>query len=406
MAPEPLRPHAGRSPVNATLYSIFLALALTGYPLAGVLTSALRWEDSTISYAFRILVLLLGAILAGQAFIRGRPDKPAALVLIFFLLYFVRLYYDGFIDPIQGADFAFSFFVSVVLAPALAAAVAIDAYDEAKFALSTFWVGTIACVAITLLDILGLGVNRASDAGRLAFDALNPITVGFTGLFTLLAIVAMWRQRPNMLPVFVISGAFAIYSIIEAASRGPAAAGAFAIAVLALARRNYLLFGLLLAVGAWFVFLADDSSLRLLTRFEGVGTDASSAERLFFMQNSIHEALDHPLVGHAYADTLTFQSPHNLLIESGLAIGMVGVAIMTVIYFQIVKRAWLLARNEHEFLAALLCCTFVNANLSASLWSSPDFWIPLILSAVVVRRIRIRRQSAKAPMPAAPTQRA
>lgn len=392
--------------VNPTLYALFLALALTGYPLAGVVTSALGWEGPTISYAFRILVLVLGAGLAGQAVLRGRPRMLPILVLIFFSLYFVRLYYDAFIDPLQGADFAFTFYASVVLAPCLAMAVATDGYDETRFALSTFWVGFIACASIALLDAAGWGVSRLEDTGRLSFEALNPITVGFTGLFTLLAIVALWRQRPRLIPAFLIGGAIAVYSIVEAASRGPAAAGAFAIAVLALARRNFLLFALLLAAGAYFAYFADDTSLKLLSRFEGIGTDASSAERLFFMQNSIREALDHPLFGHAYAETVTFQSPHNLVIESGLAIGMLGVAIMLVIYFQIVRRAWLLAKAQHEFLAALLCCAFVNANLSASLWSSVEFWIPVVLSAAAVRRIRKNRISASAVLPMAPGQRA
>lgn len=404
-AAQDLAPPPGSArPVNANLHALFLALALTGYPLAGVVTSALRWEGPTISYAFRIVVLLLGALVAGQALLRGRLHLPPVLVLIFFVLYFVRLYYDAFIDPLEGADFAFSFYISVVLAPCLAAAVAIEGYDETRFALATFWVGTIACVSITLLDLSGWGVSRAAEAGRLSFDALNPITVGFTGLFTLLAIIALWRQRPNMIPVFLIGGAFSIYSIVESASRGPAAAGAFAIAVLALARRNYLLFALLLIAGAWFVYFADDASLRLLSRFEGVGTDASSAERLYFMQNSIREALDNPLFGHAYADTVTFQSPHNLVVESGLAIGLAGVALMVVIYYQMVRRGWVLARAEHEFLAGLLCCAIVNANLSAALWSSTDFWLPLILSAETIRRVRTKRPAAPEPVPAVPGQ--
>lgn len=389
-------PQAARRSVDTTLYALFLALALTGYPLAGVVTSALRWEGPTISYAFRILVLLLGAGLAGQAILRRGPRMPSVLVLIFFSMYFMRLYYDAFIDPLQGADFAFTFYVSVVLTPSLALAVAIDGYDETKFALSTFWVGSVACVSIALLDAIGWA-SRLEDTGRLSFDALNPITVGFTGLFTLLAIIALWRQRPRLIPVFLIAGAFAIFSIIEAASRGPAAAGAFAIALLALGRRNFLLFALLLAAGAYLVYFADDASLQLLNRFEGVGTDASSAERLFFMQNGIREALDHPLFGHAYAETVTFNSPHNLIVESGLAIGLLGVAIMVVIYYQMVSRAWLLVKAEHGFLATVLCCAFINANLSATLWSSLDFWIPVILSAEAARRFRGASRDRQAP---------
>lgn len=399
--PDP-RPHqAVGGTVNPNVYALFLALTLTGYPLAGVVTSMLGQEGSTISYAFRILVLLLGLVLAGQAFLRGRPATPPAIVMIFFSFYLVRLYYDAFIDPLQGADFALYFFVGVVLAPCLAAAIAIHGYDETKFALSTFWVGTIACVSITLLHLAGWA-DRDAESGRLSFDALNPITVGFTGLFTLLAIIMLWRKRPNMFPIFLIGGAFAAYSIVEAASRGPAAAGAFTIAILALVRRNYLVFAVLLIAGAWFVYFADNSTLRLLSRFEGIGTDASSSERLFFMQNAINEALDHPLFGHAYAETVTFNSPHNLLIESGLAIGMGGVALMAVLYYQIARRAWRFAKVQYTFLAALLCCAFVNANVSASLWSSVEFWLPLILSVEVARRLTRAQDPAQAARPAAP----
>src|SRR5205085_4302599 len=97
---------------------------------------------------------------------------------------------------------------------------------------------------------------------------------------------------------------------------------------------------------------------------------------------------------------------HNLLIEAGLAIGMVGVALMAVIYYQIATRAWLLAKAHYEFLGALLCCAFVNANLSASLWSSAEVWIPLVLSAAAARRIRKQRETARADPQAAATLRA
>jgi O-antigen ligase len=380
---------------NPTMYALLLALAQSGYPLAGVVTSFLRWEGSTISYAFRIIVILLGIGISGQAILRGRGRFLPAIVQIFLILYFVRLYYDTFIDPLPFADFAFLFFPGVVLAPTLAAAIAIESYDETRYALATFWVGAIACVSITLLDWSGWGLSRLEVTGRLSFDALNPITVGFTGLFTLLAIFTLWKKRPGLIPIFVVAGFFAVYSLVEAASRGPVAAGAAAFALIALARRNFTLFAILILGGLYAVLFASDSSLKLLARFEVVGTDTdmSSAERLFFMQNAIEQAWASPLFGHAYVETVTYNSPHHLIIESFLALGVVGAVLMAIMFVRMVWHAWLLAKGEHEFLAMIIACAFVNANLSAALWSSADFWIPLILGIEMARRIKAARRN-------------
>ena len=54
--------------------------------------------------------------------------------------------------------------------------------------------------------------------------------------------------------------------------------------------------------------------------FQDAGQDRSSYERLDVMRLSIDEAIANPLLGYAYIEPVTGIYPHNLLVESALAL--------------------------------------------------------------------------------------
>jgi hypothetical protein len=380
-----------RAGANPHVYACFLALAVIGYPVAGVLTTVLQFEGSNISYVFRASVIALAVVVSWQALF-GRTIQALPLVFIVFLaLYSVRLYYDSFISYIPDADYAIFYFFGVCLIPAIGTALASASYDHEKHAIWTFIVGGFASVSIVGIELLGLAgaASRTEEIGRLSFQALNPITVGYAGLFTVVAAVFLWfRVSPHLRPILVVVGLIAGYSFIQAASRGPFVAGVLCIAVAALARRRYFLFAALIAAGAYGAFFVSDSNLELVSRFESVTYDESSSERLYYMANAIQQAIENPVFGHAFVETISYRYPHNLLVESGLALGMVGAALMILIYVQLLIHSWRLAAHGYMFLALLMLSALVNANVSAALWGAPDFWIAAILGHIMVRRLK------------------
>lgn len=372
-----------------TLYALFLALATTGYPIAGLVTSVVQVEGSTINYGFRFLVVALGAIVAGAAILRGKVRVVPAVVLLFFLFYGIRLYHDTFLDYLFGAEIALAFFGGVVLLPTIAAGLGFDDYDEAHHAWLTFAVASTASLGVVTFHLLGIAeiVGETGNVGRVEFEALNPITIGYAGLLAALAAATLWQHAATYRPMLLAGGAIGLVALVESASRGPLVSGMACVAFIALARGRFLLFGLLLAVAAYSAVLLSDANLELLSRLRETGTDTSSMDRLVYMQNAIYLALANPLFGHAFVETITYTFPHNLLVESALATGLAGFALMLIIQIGMMFKAYKLARSGHTLLPLLVVCAFVNAQLSAFLWSSAEFWIPATLTWMAARRL-------------------
>jgi O-antigen ligase/polysaccharide polymerase Wzy-like membrane protein len=388
--PRAALPHEAGAGQTRILYALFLALATTGYPIAGLVTSVVQVEGSTINYGFRFLVVALGAIVAGAAILRGKVRVVPAVVLVFFLFYGIRLYHDTFLDYLFGAEIALAFFGGVVLLPTIAAGLGFDDYDEAHHAWLTFAVAGGASLGVVAFHMLGIAeiLGETGNVGRVEFEALNPITIGYSGLFAALAAATLWQRAARTYrPMLLVGGAIGLVALVESASRGPLVSGMACVAFIALARGRFLLFGLLLAVAAYSAVLLSDANLELLSRLRETGTDTSSMERLIYMQNAIYLALAHPLFGHAFIETITYTFPHNLLVESALATGLAGFALMLIIQIGMMFKAYKLARSGYTLLPLLVVCALVNAQLSAFLWAAPEFWIPATLTWMAARRL-------------------
>jgi len=372
-------------------YALFLALATTGYPIAGLVTSALEIEGSTASYAFRTLVIAMGALIGGIALYHGRMRALPLSILLFFMMYAVRLYHDTFLDFLLGADTASLFFIAVVLLPTIGAALGFDAYDEKSHAWATFLVAGFASFGVTLFQLLGIAqlAGDTGNAGRVEFEALNPITIGYAGLFTMLAAAVLWRRAAQEYrPFLAIGSLVGLYALVESASRGPLVSGLACIAFIALARGRFILFGFLMVIAAYGAFYLSSTDLALFSRLRETGEDLSSLERLVYLQNAIDLAVANPIFGHAFIDTISYNFPHNLFIETAMAIGVFGLALMIYIQSAMMVSATRMARAGYTLLPLLVVSAFVNAQLSASIWSTAEFWIPAALTLMMGRVLK------------------
>jgi hypothetical protein len=403
----PLRP--GRAPgrpptvLEKTFYALFLALATTGYPIAGLVTSILQIEGSTASYAFRVTVITMGALVAGSALFHGRMRAVPLAVILFFVMYAIRLYHDTFLDYLIGADTTSLFFIAVVLLPTIGTGLGFDNYDETYHAWATFLVAGLASAGVVSFQMLGMAqyFGETGNTERISFEALNPITIGYAGLFTMLAAAALWQRAPkDYRPLLVIGALIGLYSLIESASRGPLVSGLACVAFIALARGRIVLFGFLMLFAAYGALFLSDANLALFSRLRSTGTDLSSMERIAYMQNAIDQAFANPLFGHAFIETTSYNFPHNLFIESALAMGMFGLALMIYLQASMLVKAAKLARAGLTLVPLLVVSAFMNAQLSASIWSSVEFWIPLTLTLMIARVLRkSTSQAERKPLP-------
>ena len=407
-------PGAAAPPIDAGqgqwFYGLLFALALTGYPLAGSITTILSIEGSLVSYIFRGLVVLFSLLILGRALLRNVLLPIPLPLLLFFFFYLIRLFADAFIRGLYEADYALMFFVGICLVPAIALTSTAAFYRERVVASFLLLVAGTGSVSILVLNNIGVAADASyfEETRRLSFAALNAITVGYTGLFTILAAAILWpgstRGIRIALAVLIVVGAVLL---IQAASRGPLVAGCACVAAVALVRRKWYVFVIFLLAAAYGAAYADANDLAIIERFRDIAGERSANERLLLQAISIEQALASPVLGHAYAETITYYYPHNLLIESALALGMGGLALMLYLQVKFLLFVRELLARGYLLLPLLLLCALVNAQLSSALWSAVDLWIAGGIAFVTIRHIRRLEAidktglSGAAPRPAA-----
>ncbi len=383
------------------LFALLYCLALAGYPLAAAVTTVLEYESSTISYVFRGLVVLLCLIMFMIALGRNRLSPFPLALGLFLSLYLVRLLVDNFVRGLYEADYALLFFLGINLAPAVALTCAATFYDERKTAIVMVLVAGAGVVSILALNNLGVAPEASyfEETRRLSFSALNAITVGYTGLFAIIGSVALWpRANVWVRLLLVLLILFAGTAMVQSASRGPIVAAFACVAAIALVKRKWYIFALFLAAAAYGAVYASTSDFALVERFQNLAADRSANDRLAIQASSIEQALASPVLGHAYAETISYFYPHNLLIESALAMGMGGLALMLYLQIRLLLMAMELLRRGQLLLPLMLLSAIVNANLSAALWSAPEFWInggmTFVLLDILRRRDRLIARGA------------
>jgi O-antigen ligase len=366
--------------VYRLLGNLVLALAIVGFPLAAALSEILAYTTNTLSIGYRVVNSVLCLLLLLWTLARGafRMDLLAGA---FLALYATRLLLDLNYSMLPDIAENALFFVVAVLIPTLGVAGGRAWYDEKTCLRFILVIGGIGSALIAYAD-LAMGISVAGvDTDRVTLSFLNPISIGYHGLFTAAAgimLIARHRSAGWMIPciLVVLLGGFLL---VVSGSRGPFVALLAALLVTGAANRRanaaYFLGGIIV-VGLVAYFGVPEA---ILNRFRGVGTDVSSAMRIYAIQLSIDAALEHPAFGYAYIEPVTGLYPHNLLLESALALGLIGFVLMLWMQFALVWNAWRLARAGAWFLPFMASAMLANAWISGSLWGSGLFFVALWL---------------------------
>jgi hypothetical protein len=331
-----VRPGAGANADIASneyrlLGNLVVALALVGFPLAAVLSQLSGLISNELNIGFRVLAILLSVVLLIWSVARG-TYRLDPLIAVFFILYSIRLMIDFSYSLLPSVETDSLFFVAVVLIPTLSIGGGHDWFDEETCLRMTLGIGGIAALLITYqITTGGISTDAVVDIdARATLDFLNPISIGYHGLFTAMAgamLLVKFRKASLVIPcalAIMVGG----YLLVISGSRGPFVALLLALAVTGSANRHanatYVI-GAIVVAGAITYFGLPEG---VVYRFLGAGTDASSLERVYAIQLSIDEAVENPFFGYAYIEPVTGQYPHNLLVEAALALGILGFALM------------------------------------------------------------------------------
>jgi O-antigen ligase len=387
-------PRAGYRWLGNAVFS----LAFVGFPLSASLSQLFGFEGSTLNISFRATYLGLAMILLLWTLARG-TYRVDPLIGIFLFFYSMRIIYDYGYSPVPSIEEDALFYIVATLIPTLAIAGGRDWYDEGMTLKIILVIGGATGVLISyILLTTGINANANTSVDRATLEFLNPISIGYHGLFLAIAGLMLFARRPFASLRVLCSAAtlLGIFLLVASGSRGPIVAlvGAVLLTGAANHRTNVIyLFGGALILG-WFIYSGIPDIF--IERFRNLTYDPSALTRIYALQLAIDAALDNILAGYSYIEPITGIYPHNLLAEAAMALGLGGFILMGALQIALLKGAWKTARSGELFLPFVGTMMFVNAWISGSIWGSALFFM---LTWLVRDPVRTGMAVQRTPIP-------
>ena len=385
---------------QARIGAWILVLCLVGYPIVALLVTLLGVESATLSWPYRAIVALGAVVLLASGLrhpLRGQID---GVFLVFLLIYALRLIYDVLISDVFLADVSLRFYLIVVffpvLAVALSGAVHLDDTEIAyRLAAAGFVCLGLAIVATSQGLVSAHWFYDGAGGGRLAFDSLNPITLGHAAVSTLLACLVLlttpkvdWRWKAFS----IVLMASATFIVFKSASKGPLLAMVLAVAWFAFSRVGRLVkLAPLVFCLPFFASVYDPILSKSLEADVAHLVDPGGDEGLLRLglglgvgvgEAVVDDFLAFPILGrHSYNDVMGEGFyPHNVIIETAMALGVVGLGLLVVVLVQATRNVLAFFNRQHPLLVMLLIQHGLNSQLSGAIWGSDAFFALLALA--------------------------
>jgi O-antigen ligase len=416
------------------LYIPTLMLICFSYPITTVILLKLGVSPGTVNQYVKAALLALSFVSLIVALPHARNVKGALLPLVaFFACYSVRLINDvigeGILMVYQTPTYVFGYFFGLTLLPVITLLIA---YDESD--LPTLYRYTFISLILVNLVLLGHALTadgfttEAAFSGRVEVageldetSVLNPLTFGIMGAilsafvfgFLTTAETISFRARAFNLALLALGGG----NILFSASRGPALAfmlvilvtifsllrGSFGGRALKIRRSTWFYLAALLAVLVYLI-VASDMNIFLFDRFELTYSGRQSGvqeERDFLFANAWADFLSSPVIGSAYAISVGNASPHNVFLESLMALGLVGTSLFLLALAFATLGLWRLFNGKmgqqgYTIGLASLCLITIGLT-SYSIGQSPELWIFLSLVTLLGSRAHSRHLSRQRP---------
>jgi O-antigen ligase len=377
-----------------TLQANLIALILGGYPLAAGLAIAFGMDGQEMAIIMRTFVLAISLLLISLTSSRIKKVNRVYVMIfgLFWVIYLLRMLVDtlAYSELLsKSASYYWIFALCVCLVPALAL-IGASMEEAIRKAFYVTWI--MMAISSALLVVYGSTFETSFDGsllntGRMGLPNLNPISVGHLGVS--LVICSVWYLYGSLgascsLRKFsLITILIGLYLLTTSASRGPLVA-LFVVGLVFLLKVNFLkaLKGLiLLSVITTFLLMlknVDLENLSIVTRILGIidGEDLSLRLRQTAFLGAWEQFLQNPFLGDFLEEKSTGFYPHNIILESFMATGIMGGLLMiAIITASLIKSLRMIRAGSYNgWLGLMFIQYLIDSQFSGSLYGSPQFW--------------------------------
>lgn len=390
-----------------SLYAAVLTLSLVGFPLVAGLAEAMHIEATGASVAMRGLLDVLSVLVVLHVLARhGRFARTTAVGMLFVFWggYLLRMYFATTFLPYPLAWPPVMYWVWGVGACLIPAIALCTVPESQAYALAFRWCFALAlCAGAVMAGVGGTDVVDATGqmyaSGRFRLTALNPISLGQHGVSLVILALWAWQGMSHAKNVyasvmFAVGVALGLYLVIASASRGPLLSLLGALLLWAWATRGRqkgrVMALIICVITAGVVAIIHLTATGVFDTLERVkqainGDGAAVIDRVQLLRAAIEQFQSSPLIGNSLVDKLDGAYPHNLVIESFMATGVLGGFLFVGVILVALSYAWKLVRwraNE-AWIGLLFAQYLVEAQTSGGLYSSTLFWafLAAVLSA-------------------------
>lgn len=370
--------------------------SIVGYPFVASIASITDLDNRFLSIMMRLIILIASLLILMRCSKKDllRPSKVLFIFLAFWILYLTRLTHDTLLVNLELGRSAleyWAFAVGTCFIPALAILLARNLPEpHALLQLTLMLSMIVVIVGMAFGDTAVIGTKgNVFDSGRIQLETLNPIIFGHIG--ATLFLIAYWKfrsQRPSILKLLV-NLAIALLGVVAigfSGSRGPLIALIAAVLFFELSKggrgifvKVFLLSVTLLALSIDLIALETKLGINIFSRLQGaiLLTDASAVGRTEQVLSGWRIFLENPMLGGALEDPNFKIYPHNVIVESFMATGIIGGILFLIFMFLVVWRGFLITRNDSAFgvFPLLFVQYFCAAQFSGSLYSWGGMWV-------------------------------
>jgi len=378
------------------LLSIIYALVLSGYPIAAILSLNLGLENRAITIPFRLTILIVGIFLVFLS-INNKKNYNFAFYsgfILFWAIYFLKIFL-GEVFGSTGQINIFEFFIyafGTCFFPMLAffSFIPPDSIERVRsVSFIVLFIGCSLSLYYGLNNILGL-TSQGIVVQRLSFEFIDPISIGNFGVsLTLLSVYSVAKKNINNNATkffYIFSVLLGIFSTVASGSRGPIISLLIVLILFIVSSgkvkviKSAFLSIFLILVTLWFLnFLVEKLELDSMSRIQAgfqYKSDQSILERFELISWAVNSFLANPIVGGSVEGQGRGRYPHNVLVESFMATGVIGGIAFSLMFFSAVVHAVRILKHKKDYawISLIFLQYAISAQFSGSLYTNSIMW--------------------------------
>ena len=401
-----------QSKKDENLFVVYLTiyiLGITGYQLVSGVTSIINIDNRVFSILFRTALLLFCIFLLSiklnkrNSVYHGKMIYPIA---VFWCLYTAQLLLDTYVDPVSLSREPYEYIVFAIGAgfiPMMAFMLIINDYTLDRIVKIVYIAVVISC---GLNGYSALTSEETLYYHRLFAVSLNPISLGHLAVTLLVLSVFFLIKESNnktvLKIIYILNVIFASIILSLSGSRGAFLSLIVVIFMYLLTniKEKYLLVTIttfaIFFYGLYELssYIENEYMFSPLTRLEKIADPSAihSSHRLFLISNAWEQFLDAPLIGSGLEVKTSMIYPHNVVVESFMATGVIGGISFVFIIIGGLIISWKLLKKEirHVWIPLLYIQYIVGAQFSGSLWSASLMWIMLGAVLMEFEKMKIK----------------